>query len=145
MTVTAGRNPNSHHQPRPDPSRRRYVLSLVGDNSTPTIAILQGKREPVYLSGDFSSVNSRYPPVGDASIFIKGNVYICVECGKYSIQDWLECDVDYPGCQVLADDEIIASAIDGQDSCDDEEEPSDSDRAEKGLSSEEAFHCLRQL
>ncbi|PSN48884.1 hypothetical protein C0J52_09662 [Blattella germanica] len=44
--------------------------------------------------------------------------------------------------QVLTDDEIIASVIDDQDLCDEEEEPSDEDCAEKGPSSEEAFHCL---
>lgn len=64
------------------------------------------------------------------------------ECDQENIQDWLECDVDDPGYQVLTDDEIIASVINDQDPCDDEEEPSDNDRAEKGPSSEEAFHCL---
>ncbi|PSN54112.1 hypothetical protein C0J52_09475 [Blattella germanica] len=44
--------------------------------------------------------------------------------------------------QVLTADEIIASVIDDQDLCDEEEEPSDEDCAEKGPSSEEAFHCL---
>ncbi|PSN33634.1 hypothetical protein C0J52_14258 [Blattella germanica] len=58
------------------------------------------------------------------------------------IQNWLECDVDDPGHQVLTDDEIIASVINDQDLCDEEEEPSDEDCAEKGPSSEEAFHCL---
>ncbi|PSN40487.1 hypothetical protein C0J52_05238 [Blattella germanica] len=53
-----------------------------------------------------------------------------------------ECDVDDPGHQVLMDDEIIASVIDDQDLCDEEKEPSDEDCAEKGPSSEEAFHCL---
>ncbi|PSN33173.1 hypothetical protein C0J52_26123 [Blattella germanica] len=59
-----------------------------------------------------------------------------------NIENWLECDVDDPGHQVLTDDEIIASVIDDQDLCDEEEEPSDEDCAEKGPSSEEAFHCL---
>ncbi|PSN44442.1 hypothetical protein C0J52_23952 [Blattella germanica] len=64
------------------------------------------------------------------------------ECDQENIQNWLECDVDDPGHQVLTDDEIIASVIDDQDLCDEEEEPSDEDCAEKGPSSEEAFHCL---
>ncbi|PSN48413.1 hypothetical protein C0J52_12094, partial [Blattella germanica] len=57
------------------------------------------------------------------------------ECDQENIQNWLECDVDDPGHQVLTDDEIIASVIDDQDLCDE-------DCAEKGPSSEEAFHCL---
>ncbi|PSN56241.1 hypothetical protein C0J52_00377 [Blattella germanica] len=64
------------------------------------------------------------------------------ECDQENIRNWLECDVDDPGHQVLTDDEIIASVIDDQDLCDEEEEPSDEDYAEKGPSSEEGFHCL---
>ncbi|XP_067136655.1 jerky protein homolog-like [Centruroides vittatus] len=64
------------------------------------------------------------------------------ECDEENIQDWLKCDVDDPGYQVLSDDEIIAGVIDDQDPCDDEEEPSDDDCAEKVPSSEEAFHGL---
>ncbi|XP_067140340.1 jerky protein homolog-like [Centruroides vittatus] len=64
------------------------------------------------------------------------------ECDKENIQDWLKCDVNNPGSQILSDDEIIASVIDNQDSCNDEEEPNNADHAEKGPSSEEAFHCL---
>lgn len=64
------------------------------------------------------------------------------ECDQENIQDWLECDADDPGYQVLTDDEIIDSVIDDQEPCNDEEEPSGDDRAEKGPSSEEAFHCL---
>ncbi|GBO14886.1 hypothetical protein AVEN_21551-1 [Araneus ventricosus] len=36
------------------------------------------------------------------------------ECDQEIIQDWLECDVDDPDYQVLADDEINASVIDDQ-------------------------------
>ncbi|PSN33438.1 hypothetical protein C0J52_17959 [Blattella germanica] len=64
------------------------------------------------------------------------------ECDQENIQNWLECDVDDPGHQALTDDEIIASVIDDQDLCDEAEVPSDEDCAEKGPSSEEAFHCL---
>ncbi|GBN30041.1 hypothetical protein AVEN_175416-1 [Araneus ventricosus] len=72
-----------------------------------------------------------------------GSAYSAVEeCDQENIQDWFECDIDYPDYLVLADDEIIASVIDNQDSCDNEEEPSDIDRAERGPSSEKAFHCL---
>ncbi|PSN51664.1 hypothetical protein C0J52_09618, partial [Blattella germanica] len=63
-------------------------------------------------------------------------------CDQENNQNWLECDVDDPGHQVLTDDEIIASAIDDLDLCDEEEEPSDENCAEKGPSNEEAFHCL---
>ncbi|PSN52892.1 hypothetical protein C0J52_03004 [Blattella germanica] len=56
------------------------------------------------------------------------------ECDQENIQNWLECDVDDPGHRVLTDDEIIASVIDDQDLCDEEEEPSDEDCAEKGPS-----------
>ncbi|PSN32121.1 hypothetical protein C0J52_26854 [Blattella germanica] len=64
------------------------------------------------------------------------------ECDQENIENWLECDVDDPGHQVLTYDEIIASVIDDQDLCNEEEDPSDEDCAEKGPSSEEAFHCL---
>ncbi|KAJ8886665.1 hypothetical protein PR048_012877 [Dryococelus australis] len=66
------------------------------------------------------------------------------ECDKENIQDWLECDVNDPGYQVLTDNEIIASVINDQDPCDNKEEPS-SDHTEKGPSSEEAFHCLETV
>ncbi|GBN33156.1 hypothetical protein AVEN_87074-2-1, partial [Araneus ventricosus] len=56
------------------------------------------------------------------------------ECDQERIQDWLECDVDDPGSQILADNEIIASVIYDQDPCDKVEETSDYDRAEKGPS-----------
>ncbi|KAJ8897230.1 hypothetical protein PR048_002576 [Dryococelus australis] len=63
------------------------------------------------------------------------------ECDQENIQDWLECDVDDPGYQVLTDDEIIASVIDDQDPCSDEEESS-SNHTGKAPSIEEAVHCL---
>ncbi|PSN40283.1 hypothetical protein C0J52_22089 [Blattella germanica] len=50
--------------------------------------------------------------------------------------------VDVQKCHLLTDDENIASVNDDQDLCNKEEEPSDEDCAEKGPSSEEAFHCL---
>ncbi|GBN72448.1 hypothetical protein AVEN_3887-1 [Araneus ventricosus] len=60
------------------------------------------------------------------------------ECNQENSQDWLECNDDEPDNQVLADDEIIASVIKVQDTCDDEEEPSGNDRAERN-------HPLRRL
>ncbi|GBM00881.1 hypothetical protein AVEN_257385-1 [Araneus ventricosus] len=67
------------------------------------------------------------------------------ECGQGNIQDWLEYDMDDPGYQILANDENIVGVIDYQDPCDDDEEPSENDRAEKGPSTEEAFHCLETV
>ncbi|KAJ8894259.1 hypothetical protein PR048_006871 [Dryococelus australis] len=46
------------------------------------------------------------------------------ERDQENIQDWLECDIDDSGYQVLMDDEIIASVIMDQDPCDDEKESS---------------------
>ncbi|GBM30289.1 hypothetical protein AVEN_52693-1 [Araneus ventricosus] len=63
------------------------------------------------------------------------------EGGQKNIQDCLECDVDDPNYQVLSDDEIIVSVIDNQNPCDEQKEPSDNDRSEKGPTSEEAFRC----
>ncbi|GBM84629.1 hypothetical protein AVEN_141723-1 [Araneus ventricosus] len=54
------------------------------------------------------------------------------ECVQGDIQDWLECDDDEPGYQVLVDDEIFAHVVDEKTLCDDEEKPSDSDRADEG-------------
>ncbi|GBL92636.1 hypothetical protein AVEN_123806-1 [Araneus ventricosus] len=68
------------------------------------------------------------------------------ECDQENIQDWLKFDVDDPVYQVLEDDEIIASVIDDQDTCDDEEEPSDNDCAEKGTTpARKLFTALRRL
>ncbi|GBN35256.1 hypothetical protein AVEN_89676-1 [Araneus ventricosus] len=55
------------------------------------------------------------------------------ECDRENIQDWLECDVDDPDYQVLADDEINSGVIDDQDSCDDKEDPRDNVSAEREL------------
>ncbi|GBM28621.1 hypothetical protein AVEN_72192-1 [Araneus ventricosus] len=46
-----------------DPSHRRYVLSLEG-GFNPPLLYPQEKREPVYLSGGFSSMKSWCPPRG---------------------------------------------------------------------------------
>ncbi|GBL88031.1 hypothetical protein AVEN_133697-1 [Araneus ventricosus] len=51
------------------------------------------------------------------------------ECDQENLQDWLECDVGEPDYHVLSDDKIIASGIDDQDSCDDEEETGKNYRA----------------
>ncbi|GBN02855.1 hypothetical protein AVEN_131497-1 [Araneus ventricosus] len=53
------------------------------------------------------------------------------ESDQENIQDWLEYDINDLGYQVLTDDEIIVSAIDDQDPCNDNEEPSSNDHAEK--------------
>ncbi|GBM35157.1 hypothetical protein AVEN_56629-1 [Araneus ventricosus] len=41
-----------HHRPRPNPSRRRYALSPVGRNSTPTAAISPGEEKTRLLIRD---------------------------------------------------------------------------------------------
>ncbi|GBN69736.1 hypothetical protein AVEN_124384-1 [Araneus ventricosus] len=78
------------------------------------------------------STTSAHWKVEESSEFEEGN--------QENIQYWLECDVDDPDFQVLADDGIIASAIDDQDSCDDKVRSSDRDIVEKEPSTEEAFH-----
>ncbi|GBM88994.1 hypothetical protein AVEN_145116-1 [Araneus ventricosus] len=68
------------------------------------------------------------------------------ECNQESIQDWLECDVDEPCYKLLAEDEIIVTGNEDQDSCDDEGEPIKQDYAEIGpYISEEAFHRLEMV
>ncbi|PSN56479.1 hypothetical protein C0J52_08436 [Blattella germanica] len=81
----------------------------------------------------------------EGGVVIKSGKRGFQECDEENIQNWLECDVDDPDHQVLTDDEIIASVIDDQDLCDEEEEPSEEGCAEKGPSSEEAFHCLETV
>ncbi|PSN51445.1 hypothetical protein C0J52_08992 [Blattella germanica] len=93
------------------------------------------KNFPDILRSTHESYPEKFILYNDASLGFQ-------ECDQENIQNWLECDVDDPGHQVLTNDEIIASIIDDQDLCDEEEEPSDEDCAEKGPSSEEAFHCL---
>ncbi|UYV66652.1 hypothetical protein LAZ67_4002451 [Cordylochernes scorpioides] len=58
------------------------------------------------------------------------------------IQDWLECDVDDPGYQLLTDDKIIESVVDDQCNSDNEEELRDDHQVEKGPPNEETFHCF---
>ncbi|XP_067136916.1 jerky protein homolog-like [Centruroides vittatus] len=97
------------------------------------------------LPSDESISAPEEPPNSQFASHLCGLIKECYgfeECDNENIQDWLECDADDPGYQILSDDEIIASVIDNQDPCDDEEEPSDDNRAEKGPSSEEAFHGL---
>ncbi|GBM31897.1 hypothetical protein AVEN_183295-2-1, partial [Araneus ventricosus] len=69
------------------------------------------------------------------------------ECDQENIQDWLESDADDAGYQELADDEIIGIVIviDDQDSCNDEEDPSNNGHVGKGPSSKAAFTALRWL
>ncbi|XP_054281171.1 jerky protein homolog-like [Macrosteles quadrilineatus] len=63
------------------------------------------------------------------------------DCDQDNIQEWLECDVDDPGYEVMTDDEIIAHVQENGD--DDEEEDYDIDLPnENGPSHDEAFHCL---
>ncbi|GBN64246.1 hypothetical protein AVEN_28227-1 [Araneus ventricosus] len=47
---------SNDHRPRPDPSRRRYVLSQ--ERGKTPLLYPPGKRDPAYLYGDFSFVNS---------------------------------------------------------------------------------------
>ncbi|GBN14744.1 hypothetical protein AVEN_179853-1 [Araneus ventricosus] len=49
---------SSHNRPRPDPYRRRYVISSVGVIQHPTLLYSKKKREHGYLSGGFSSMYS---------------------------------------------------------------------------------------
>ncbi|UYV67051.1 hypothetical protein LAZ67_4003763 [Cordylochernes scorpioides] len=44
-----------------------------------------------------------------AEIITKSSVF--EECDQKNIQDWLECDVDDPGYQLLMDDGIIESVV----------------------------------
>ncbi|GBO06934.1 hypothetical protein AVEN_268201-1 [Araneus ventricosus] len=44
--------------------------------------------------------------------------------------------------QVLLETFLLSSVIDNQNPCDEQKEPSDNDRSEKGPTSEEAFRCL---
>ncbi|GBN86869.1 hypothetical protein AVEN_173194-1, partial [Araneus ventricosus] len=56
---------------------------------------------------------------------------------KKAFKTGLECGVDDPPAVKYG--RTMKCVIDDQDPCDDEEEPSDNDRAEKGASIEEAF------
>ncbi|XP_067123781.1 jerky protein homolog-like [Centruroides vittatus] len=97
------------------------------------------------LPSDESISAPEEPPNSQFSSHLCGLIKECYgfeECNNENIQDWLKCDADDAGYQISSDDEIIASVIDNQDPCDDEEEPSDDNHAEKGPSSEEAFHGL---
>ncbi|XP_023237333.1 jerky protein homolog-like, partial [Centruroides sculpturatus] len=65
------------------------------------------------------------------------------ECDKENIQDWLNCDVNDHGNQILSDDEIIANvSMTKTPAITRKTEANDADRADKVPSSEEAFHCL---
>ncbi|UYV66559.1 hypothetical protein LAZ67_4002081 [Cordylochernes scorpioides] len=56
---------------------------------------------------------------------------VSLQCDQKDIQDWLECNVDDPGYQLLTDDEIIESVVDDQDSSDNEEELRNGDQGEE--------------
>ncbi|UYV70864.1 hypothetical protein LAZ67_8000911 [Cordylochernes scorpioides] len=75
-----------------------------------------------------------------AELITKSSVF--KECDQKDIQDWLECDVDDPGYQLLTDDEIIKSVVDDQGSNDNEEEFRNDDQVEKGPSNETAMKWL---
>ncbi|GBM19563.1 hypothetical protein AVEN_366-1 [Araneus ventricosus] len=57
-----GRSPSSHHRPRLNPSLRRYAPSSEWRQQSPTRSLYpQGRRDPAYLSGGFSSICSWCP------------------------------------------------------------------------------------
>ena len=60
------------------------------------------------------------------------------ECDQTNINEWLECDKNGPGYEVLADDEIIFEVQ--ENSTDDEESVDEVDFAKKWPSHDEAFH-----
>ncbi|UYV76718.1 hypothetical protein LAZ67_14001866 [Cordylochernes scorpioides] len=55
-----------------------------------------------------------------AELITKSSVFEA--CDSKDIQDWLECDVDDPGYQLLTDDEILESVVNDQGSSNNEEE-----------------------
>ncbi|UYV78583.1 hypothetical protein LAZ67_16002070 [Cordylochernes scorpioides] len=64
----------------------------------------------------------------ESKVLTKEKYSVFEECDQKNIEDWLECDVDDPGYQLLTDDEIIESFIDDQGSSDSEEELRDDDQ-----------------
>ncbi|XP_067144543.1 jerky protein homolog-like [Centruroides vittatus] len=70
------------------------------------------------LPSDESISAPEEPPNSQFASHMCGLIKECYgfeECDNENIQDWLECDADDPGYQILSDDEIIASVIDNQD------------------------------
>lgn len=63
------------------------------------------------------------------------------DCDHDNIHEWLKCDVDDPGYEMMTDNDIIAHVQETGD--DDEEEDYDIDLVNgNGPSHDEAFHCL---
>lgn len=65
------------------------------------------------------------------------------ECDQENIHEWLECDEDDPGHELLTDDDIIAQTqVPKDDTDDDDDQDDDYVSVEKGPTNEEAFLCF---
>ncbi|PSN57342.1 hypothetical protein C0J52_02109 [Blattella germanica] len=104
----------------------RVFMSDHGNSKDELNASRMRKRKSLNFSDDYGENIDKVHQDED---------YRFQECDQENIKNWLKCDVDDPGHQVLTDDEIIASVIDDQDLCDEEEEPSDEDfrKPKKGM------------
>ncbi|KAK9693139.1 DDE superfamily endonuclease [Popillia japonica] len=66
-------------------------------------------------------------------------------CDKANIDDWLNCDVDDPGYQILSDEEIVQQIKDNNQKVGEEEEDGEDTEVEDDVPTyDEAFTCLEK-
>ncbi|XP_023228602.1 jerky protein homolog-like [Centruroides sculpturatus] len=78
--------------------------------------------------------------IGDIAEVIT-QISICAECDEEDVSEWLNCDVNDPGLQILSEEEIIQE-ISASDEQDREDEEEICEVRDIGPTHSEAFQCL---